>query len=346
MSGELDKDGKLELNYKGLQKISFPNMLRYAGKDKDFILLGDFHPEASIMRNAFSKDSIATMKEIGVKHLAVELSKDDQYIFDGFASGKYSLDQVKQVFSNSNISGLKGEDLSYMRQRIPEMMQEAKEAGIKIHCVDLPRNDPRRLGHGPDDQMNTLIDEFRRKGLNPGQLEDYLLQREQTDPGIKARFQENFNAGLALRFTHDKDIADELRPLASDGKVAVLYGVDHFTKEQDINEYLGKDRSTVIGMFDNEAGERSSVNKEYDAPDYIFYDKLSADKPFSAGGKLEPEGKYSAACELVVKQLKAGLSVNSILACATPDKDFNDFASTRLQTPASAAPSRTVGGPP
>lgn len=345
MSGSIDENGKLTLNYSGLEKISFPDMLRAASRDKDFILLGDSHDEASIIRNTLSPESIAAMRDVGVKNLVLEFSVDQQYIFDGYASGKFSFEQVQQAFASFSNSGLTGEDLTYMRQRIPEAMRELRDAGIKVHCVDLPINDPRRKGHGPDDAMNAFKDDLEGRMLTPRQIQDYLDQREKTEPGISDRFNANYSAGMELRFSYDREIADRVRPLAEEGKVAMLYGVMHFTRDNDINEFLGAERSAVIRMHDSQVGTELGFNKQYDAPEYVFFDRLSDKNPVSAGGKLEPVGQYSDACALAVNQLKSGLTGNLILACVTPDQDFHDFASSRLQTPATTAPAKTVGGP-
>lgn len=339
MGAKLDANGQLAgLTYGGLVRMEFASLLKKATEDKDYILIADSHSDASAIRNTFSAPAIAAMAQAGVKHLAIEFSSDFQHIFDGYAAGSISDKQLAGVFSSYSNPHLADEDIKAMRARLPEALREAKELGIKIHCVDVSRSDSRFSVKGEDAELNAIKAHIREHHDEDA----YLAEQEASRPGITERYVEYAKAKLEARYTHDKDIAEYLKPLAKDGKVVVMYGGNHFSKDMDINEYLGVDRSAVILAHGSADKDTTGFFGQYEKPEYVFYDKLDEQHPYPVAGKLEHDDAMSTACKQAVDMLKSQRG-NMLLACVVSDEDFTNFAQQQATPAAGAAPNSGRG---
>lgn len=295
MGGKIDATGQLQLNGDGLYLTTLPVLIAHAAKGKDFIFIGETtHNSASIAMAPITNDSIRALAKAGVKHLCLEVPKEAQHIVDAYERNAISFDEMKKQFGAVSRPWFNAQENQAYSEQFSEMHRVTKESGIHVHFVDTAEPEP-IVREQPD--MDKLFTELAAI-QDPNKKGAYLQERDQKIPGTITKYRHFVETMLAQRYARDEAIAEQMKLMAKDGKVAMIYGASHFSKKRDFNELVGKDRATVI-VLEETGGLQVGSGEKTDLPNYVFLTNMRGTGQ-QAAGKLQSNEKADKACRAAV----------------------------------------------
>lgn len=175
----------------------FAELVDRETRSSKHLMLGEPHLDAMTDRTfallADSPEAFEKAAGNGVKHLVLELPQSHQGKVDDFMSGKISRDEMKAYLRDAPFSSIQadgGDEALQARRRelmaenITRTFENARDAGMKVHCVD------------------TSSDRFLNEALNPmlpsfaPYREAYLAEHPEDSALLAAK-----DGGAMTRFT-------------------------------------------------------------------------------------------------------------------------------------------------
>lgn len=322
-----------EKRVSSLSPIAFPFLLQKVGKHKDFILLTDTHPETSIAHTVLAESSIAAMKEMGVKHLCLEVPKEAQGDIDKYFKGEVPFKAIEDAYHRQfGMPWLSDEENKAHAELYLQMLKNSKESGIKVHYVDTLSPEPVAK---ENPYLATLHDKTieSTQGFSPERMEKYWEDLEKQHPNIKEDLSAFINTRHDQRFERDREIAAQMKVMAADGKVVLFYGAEHITRSGENYQKLLGDKAVSISMRKTVDASAGMPTEEVsaDLTSYVFFTGIQTKSGVvQAAARLEDDTQKSDNCKTAVN---ASANFEDLLGCAVDDNQLRDYAASALNKP-------------
>lgn len=106
---------------------------------RQYLLFGDIdHSDPRLAIHFYSKEHIDRLADLGVKHVFIEQSKDQQRDYDDLTSGRITPDDFAGLWAPSMWQG--DQVYEMMRMRAHSILY-AQTKGISVHCSDIYNHD-------------------------------------------------------------------------------------------------------------------------------------------------------------------------------------------------------------
>lgn len=280
-----------------------------ASRQQYTILADTDHTNNAPLRLAGSKATMAELANAGVKHLAIEIYKDHQWIADDLMSGKINRDQFVAVMNMTNPDIHNMGEAKYTERLglYADMMTNAQEAGITPRFADtmggVGINTPNAqavLGY-----QKQVAEQWRDKLLQTPalvhanvteQLQAFRKIGDAVYDKLPPAKQAKITAGyqelsrpidFQKRYAADTEVAAGISQTAGTDRTAIFYGVYHSSrKEGDLDAALGEKETATVNLWATKDEERAAEGR-VGVPDTRDLPELTI---YIGEGSTDPQG--------------------------------------------------------
>lgn len=278
---------------------SFPEEEFYnsglGGSQRQFLLFGDTnHSDSRHIDYFYSKEHINYLHGLGIKHIFIEQSKDQQAAYDDLVQGEKTPEEFAGIWAKGMWSG----DNIYkeMLKRAHSVLYCA-EKGIKVHCSDIynfdmvSKEDFRSLVENVTDMTNDFRDICPDASGITGEFASAHAWRNP----IRTIFNSISAHRVIDARNNDLKRAAYIRSIAGNERCAVLYGAGHFDDSNtSFKNIFGKDNCVHIDLYPDEKAVGNITRSG--RPDFTYLvnkQKFYQTGDLSLDGLKAPVAQYS-----------------------------------------------------
>lgn len=247
--------------------------------DIQFInILDTNHEDTGIYQEVY--DNIPYLHDIGVKHLFIEMPIEFNQAIEKFQEEYSKQDSCNELLKQNLKDYISDNSFIYngdINSTI-ELVSKSTKYGIKVYAADKDDNLAKLSDKYPDEmKMIMSSDEDYVDKLKEMPLFESLWQR--------VKYGYVYTRFMMGRMDVDKEVSSMVKDFAQDDngnpeRAAILFGVYHSVKKEDIDEHLGKDKTLSVAIYRDSDQKDESIRglKDFlinesniDAPQYEIF---------------------------------------------------------------------------